>query len=277
MNPKPAKAAGDDWQVDTAKLEAGKALTVLMDEGSELVLARLVEEGSADTALAAFSSMLDDVQPKKLTLDGGAEWQGNFKEEVERRGIALNVSSPDDPSAHGAVENKIGQLKTIMAKLTGAKQEKLLAQGLAKRDQNGVKLDWDAIADVALDAVNHRKSAALEATPMEVYDAVKPPTRVLEEALGIAAPDGRSLEERNQDRERDEEASMEQKNKIRQQEKEQFDAARRKKELEINEGDWVWKKRVHYPRGTTKMERKRDANEGVYKWVSAPRMNEGPN
>jgi hypothetical protein len=98
---------------------------------------------------------------------------------------------------------------------------------------------------------------------MEVYDAVRPPPRKLEEALGIAKADNRSLEERNQDRDRDEEQGMRRKNELRQQEKEFYDKARRKNDWTVREGDVVWKKRLHFPVRTSKLHRK-FANEGVY-------------
>jgi hypothetical protein len=238
---------------------------VMVDEGSGLTLVRAAPDGSAEAARQAAVEMIDGVQMKKITSDGGSEFKGVFQEEVLQREIELNKSAPGDAAGQGRVENAIKGRKSIAAKLATAKDEDLVEQGLAKEVDGKTEVDWEAIVEVAAEVVNNRVPTGQAGTPLQVYDAKRPPARQLESALGIDEPDVRPPEQKEQERVELEQKSAELKNQERSGQQERFNARRRKKQRSFKVGDLVMRG-SHEKK--TKMGGIGRRNEGPYKVVA---------
>ena len=121
-------------------------ILVVQDVFSRRIWAKALHSKRPETVTEAFETILKSSgeRPRSLTTDGAAEFQGVFKELVEREGIETHTKDRYEPNVISTLDVAIGNLKKALVRVARKQRTDDWASILAKVVQGQNRLPNDS-------------------------------------------------------------------------------------------------------------------------------------
>jgi hypothetical protein len=287
----PTDPTGASWQGDLffiRRLPSSRAgastqvVLLLVDERTGFTLAQILPNKSAAAVRAGLYRALDRdenchaaddevVDIDMLKVDSGCEFRGVFEQAVAAMEphVQLRPSAPHDIGGHGLAERNIRTIRAYLSKVWACEQNDapgLLEQNAAPgeaQDRLWPEVDFATVLDHAVSNINDVSNRMRGRSPRELFFGERPQSRRLEGRLNLV-PDGPNVEEQQAARQAYRAASLQELRETRAEMAEDYDEARRARDVRFEVGDQV-------------LMSQKDANVGKFgKTLAGGWRNQGP-